>query len=302
MKVVTRDRTQILVADDATLTFQPFTAWTTANQRQLEQDLKIDDVAPATLHALGQTLSHPQHFTPLADLHESSLMQHSLSSTTLPTETSSKIQEDGSRTSHNNLHARGGLPGARATKAGPPTVAVGSATKRASQTSAKSAQKDSGKNLKQIHASSSATTSAIQKDPDATDAHSLFTSTAEPDAVFTVQLRKSLCTIRDYEFNTFVIDLSSGRQQLFQQKHQPSSTTGNENKTTTPKAATSSAAEDGSGGGQNTSSSGYTLTVQLAGEVPGLKPPAVARLPKSPRCFIVNRVGDCTEVVRIILK
>lgn len=39
------------------------------------------------------------------------------------------------------------------------------------------------------------------------------------------------------------------------------------------------------------------VAVKLAGEVPGLKPPAVARAPKPPRLFVVNRSGEATEIV-----
>ena len=38
-------------------------------------------------------------------------------------------------------------------------------------------------------------------------------------------------------------------------------------------------------------------TVNLSGEVAGLKPPAVTDSPMDPRVFIVNRAGDATEVV-----
>lgn len=54
---------------------------------------------------------------------------------------------------------------------------------------------------------------------------------------------------------------------------------------------------------QNTSSDDSTadnqsnVRVELAGEVIGLKPPAVAKKPKPPRLFILNRDGEATEIV-----
>jgi hypothetical protein len=48
-------------------------------------------------------------------------------------------------------------------------------------------------------------------------------------------------------------------------------------------------------------SSSLNVNVQLAGEVIGLKPPAVARSPKPPRVFILSRSGDAVEVVSFLL-
>lgn len=48
---------------------------------------------------------------------------------------------------------------------------------------------------------------------------------------------------------------------------------------------------------ESTPPSALDVKVQLAGEVPGLKPPAVARSPKPPRLFVVSRNGEATEVV-----
>jgi len=43
------------------------------------------------------------------------------------------------------------------------------------------------------------------------------------------------------------------------------------------------------------------VVINLAGEVPGLKPPAVTKAPKPPRIFVIKRNCEAIEVVRLFI-
>lgn len=132
--------------------------------------------------------------------------------------------------------------------------------------------------------------------------HDIFSSNHEPDAVITVDLIKGNCLIKDYEFNSFEISLI------------PPPPPPPPEPVPVPEAANSPKPDTGAAVTEPLSTenaevaetivpeipppSTLDVKVQLAGEVPGLKPPAVARSPKPPRLFIIGRNGEATEVVR----
>eukprot|EP01040_Poterioochromonas_malhamensis_P020453 gene20453-24407_t len=101
IRLVCRDRTQLLVQDNGQLCFRPFTTWNKDAQQSFDKDLMIEDVVPEVVSHTGLTMAH---FTPLADMDHPLLQDTSLnggsSTTTLPTETSSKVKEDASRVSY----------------------------------------------------------------------------------------------------------------------------------------------------------------------------------------------------------
>jgi hypothetical protein len=158
--------------------------------------------------------------------------------------------------------------------------------------------------------------------------HDLFTSNHEPDATITINLIQGTCLVEDYEFNTFDITLNcpptlptagivtdhqssatelkgvdEANNLLPSTEQQPDDNninpTNNENQSIAGDhhsvLSEKSTMNPVVGGVRQ---SPLDVIVQLAGEVPGLKPPAVARSPKPPRIFILNRSGDATEVVR----
>jgi hypothetical protein len=145
--------------------------------------------------------------------------------------------------------------------------------------------------------------------------HEVFTSNHEPDATITVNLIKGSCLVEDYEFNTFDISLNCPNpvdvpeSAIGSTVHSPKSNVLPDDNN--PAAATSSLAggdnhsiAEGSIASMTAASSAQrdsplNVIVQLAGEVPGLKPPAVARSPKPPRVFILTRSGDATEVLSV---
>jgi hypothetical protein len=114
--------------------------------------------------------------------------------------------------------------------------------------------------------------------------HDLFASSTEPDALIYANVLNGHCTIKDYEFNSFEMDLAFGRR-------------GERDFISSNKSDEESKIVDVHNKKRETP---MDVTVLLAGEVPGLKPPAVARYPKPPRLFVINRNGEATEVVSII--
>jgi hypothetical protein len=160
--------------------------------------------------------------------------------------------------------------------------------------------------------------------------HDLFTSNHEPDATITINLIQGTCLVEDYEFNTFDITLNcpptvstSGTAT----DHQSSAAElKGVDEANNPLPSTTEQQPDDNNNNNPTNNENQSIVgdhhsvvsekstmnpmvggvrqspldviVQLAGEVPGLKPPAVARSPKPPRIFILNRSGDATEVVK----
>lgn len=111
--------------------------------------------------------------------------------------------------------------------------------------------------------------------------HDLFSSNVEPDAVIYADVLVGKCTVKDYEYNSFEMDLAFTRRHRINppanidENDQPDIEDVHNKKRETP----------------------MDVTIHLAGEVPGLKPPAVARYPKPPKLFVINRNGEATEVV-----
>jgi hypothetical protein len=125
-------------------------------------------------------------------------------------------------------------------------------------------------------------------------------SVAEPDAIISVNLLTAEIHIEDNEFNTFDINLAAGRKKLLiggGNVITQSMTNTNQNDSESIVSAGAIVTEAKSQNSFDPDNAGFTINIQLAGEVPGLKPPAVARKPKAPRLFIVNRSGEATEVV-----
>lgn len=290
IRLVCRDHSQLQVQDSGQLIFRPFTTWNQDFQRSLDKDLMIEDVVPQVISHTGMTVAH---FAPLADMvmQESSLNGGS-STTTLPTETSSKVKEDASRVSYQGKLTSAALKtkgnkrhdSMNTIKTVPSNVTVGS---NAAKGKLSLVQKD-------IDNKSS------NKTAEDMDHHELFTSNAEADAVITVHLRNAQVNILDYDFNSFDIDLSVGRKEALLHRQQQAVTIGSNKKKSrsTAKSRNHKCSDDTSPSVEDAQiMRGFSYSVRLAGEVEGLKPPAVARIPKSPRCFIVNRFGEATEVV-----
>jgi hypothetical protein len=108
--------------------------------------------------------------------------------------------------------------------------------------------------------------------------------------------------VQDYEFNSFNIDFlcSPPDNHSVVEKESPAKIEDD----TTPEADPSTSDNHSQADHQSIASHGsqkqkspLDAVVLLAGEVPGLKPPAVARSPKPPRLFIIDRNGEANEVV-----
>lgn len=301
IRLVCRDRTQLLVQDNGQLCFRPFTTWNKDAQQSFDKDLMIEDVVPEVVSHTGLTIAH---FTPLADmdhpLQDTSLNGGS-STTTLPTETSSKVKEDASRVSYQGKQTAAALKAKQKRQDSMNTIKTVPSGATLPSTAAGANKGIATKHLKKDK--SVAQDATAVKAPEDMDHHELFTSSAEADAVVTVHLRESRLHVLDYEFNAFDVDLTPGRRALLLQRQQEATMTPAEKKRASSARAQREDSDETSDPASASSSSSpssppsFTYNVRLAGEVEGLKPPAVARIPKSPRCFIINRFGDATEVV-----
>lgn len=150
------------------------------------------------------------------------------------------------------------------------------------------------KNLKSTSASSKSTKPRIEKKNKVMNtvreidehhgAHDLFASSTEPDAVICVNVLNGKCTIQDYEYNSFEMDIAFNRKTKIEGSLEQNVQEGKSN------------SEEGDVHNKKRETA-MDVTVLLAGEVPGLKPPAVARYPKPPRLFVINRNGEATEIV-----
>lgn len=295
IRLVCRDRTQLLVQDNGQLCFRPFTTWNKDAQQSFDKDLMIEDVVPEVVSHTGLTMAH---FTPLADMDHPLLQDTSLnggsSTTTLPTETSSKVKEDASRVSYQGKQTAAALKAKQRRQDSMNTIKTVPSGATLPPSTAGPGGATKGVATKHLKNEKTSVPDATAKAPEDMDHHELFTSSAEADAVVTVHLRESRLHVLDYEFNAFDVDLTPGRRALLLRRQQEATMTPAEKKRASSARAQR---EDSSNNDEPSDAASFTYTVRLAGEVEGLKPPAVARIPKSPRCFIINRFGDATEVV-----
>jgi hypothetical protein len=140
--------------------------------------------------------------------------------------------------------------------------------------------------------------STVREEDGHRSGHDLFSASTEPDAKICVDILKGKCSIRDYEYNCFEMDLGFTRRKLYQQQQkQPTDETESPAKESEP-VIDSNDCNQPRDVHNKPRESPMDVMVLLAGEVSGLKPPAVARFPKAPRLFVINRDGDATEVVR----
>ena len=264
-----RTRTSILVKDNGDLTFNPSTAWTNEDEIALEKDCKIDDVSNAPLKRVSlnpmQTFSNQTRGIP-----------NTAATSHLPTPPTA-----GSTASAATAKSVTSVSTLGSNKITKKTTAPDKTSNKA--TSAKS------KNIK--FDATSATAKVLPAIPESTlelhkTVHDLFASSAEPDAIILVNLLKSTCTIKDYELNSFQMDLAFGRV-----KH--------DDEIVVDQSQEASEEEKVVDVFNKKRESPMDVTVLLAGEVPGLKPPAVARYPKPPKLFIINRHGEATEVISV---
>lgn len=99
-----------------------------------------------------------------------------------------------------------------------------------------------------------------------------------------------LVVIQDFEFNTFAIRLTNSPGESHATEVKPDG-----GEIGTPLSVEVSASATSLEGVDDP----LAVKVVLAGEVEGLKPPAVARNPRPPRLFVVERDGQAEEVLSI---
>lgn len=100
----------------------------------------------------------------------------------------------------------------------------------------------------------------------------------------------TLSAVQDFEFNTFAIHLTNSRGESHAAEVKPDG-----EETGAPLSVEVGASAASLEGMDDP----LAVKVALAGEVEGLKPPAVARNPRPPRLFVVERDGQAEEVLSI---
>lgn len=269
---MSRARTSMLANDNGDVFFSPSTAWTNEDEELFQKDCKIDDVSVAMVKKVTLnpmlTFSNQTRGLPVT------------AATSAPTTAATHAIPSTANKSLASVTTAGATSKMSAKLKSVTTVDNKSKTSSAA-TKTKKVKMDlaGGSTISKLMTSVAEGAEEMHK-----TVHDLFSSSAEPDATIRVNVLKSTVLIKDYEFNSFAMDLAFARVAHDEIPVEEEQGSGEEKvvdvfnkKRETP----------------------MDVVVLLAGEVPGLKPPAVARYPKPPKLFIINRHGEATEVVSL---